>query len=156
MANRLGVLGRHYRFFPNCRQSYWAYSHHNVAAAKIKRHVEPEEMQVLSGEINYLGHVICPTRLEHASCTTDTTCYLKSPLTVMKLKSFWVLYIVYWRFVYNFPRIATPPSAKLKMGDPKQFDSPSTKKMHTLATLQHNLIAAPGPALPQRKGNSTL
>lgn len=48
MASRTGVFGTHRHLFSKFRRTHLTWSHPIVAVAKSKRHLDPEEMQMLS------------------------------------------------------------------------------------------------------------
>ena len=68
--------------------------------------------------VDYLGHVICPGKIEVASKNTEAVEGFKEPRTQTELRSFLDLCNVYRRFVPNFARTAAPLNALLRKGCP--------------------------------------
>lgn len=79
MAVWPGVSWRHYCIFTTGGRTYKPRSYRIVAAPSSRGHAEFEKCKFFTENMDYLGHVIRPCRLEPAFYTTNAICDLEIP-----------------------------------------------------------------------------
>lgn len=80
-----------------------------------------ETCDYFANMINYLGHIIRVGRPGVANHTTDGIRELNTPTIQTVLHSFFGLCNVFYRFVLNFARIASPLPARLRKSPAKDL-----------------------------------
>lgn len=86
-----------------------------------------KKCQFITEPIDYLGQLIRPRRLKHASHTTDAILGTQEPTSITELRSFLFPCNVFRRFVPNFARLAAPLILKLRKVHPARFGSLNKK-----------------------------
>lgn len=99
--------------------------------------------------IDYLVHILRPSRLEISQNTTDATRGLKNPTIITDLESFSGLCNVFRRFVQIFARIATPLTAKLRKYQPAKICSLCDVEKKARTGLKEKLVSPPIFAMPK-------
>lgn len=115
-----------------------------------------KKCQFFTDNVDYLGHVIRPGKLQVADKTTEAIEGLKPPTTVTGIRSFLGLCNVFRRFVPNFARISSPLNAKLRKGEPSSFGDLDEKETEAFNILRDKLISPPVLALPNATGRYTV
>ena len=90
-------------------------------------------------EVEYLGHVVKPGRLEMQSRNTDAIRRARPPTNITELRSFLGMCNVYRRFVPNFARVAAPLTRLTGKGMPQEFETLTDEEFEALKkwTIDH-------------------
>ena len=100
-------------------------------------------------EVEYLGHIIRPGRLEVDTVNTASLRDAKPPTTRTELRSFLGLCNVYRRFIRDFTHLAHPLNRLLKKGSPDKFEL-DDEQMKSFREFVKIVCSPPVLALPQR------
>jgi len=120
---------------------------------KARVTLKAAKCQFCQEEVEYVGHVIRPGRVQVLEKNLRALRGLRYPGTQTQMKSFPALCGVYRRFVADFAKIAKPLTALTSTKLPKRLPLPEEKETKTFEKLRGRLLAAPIFALPRREGH---
>lgn len=113
MAARLSIPRRHRYFFEPPEQHV---DHVGEVSAILKSTgvtLQLKKRKCFARTIIFLDHVIRPRRIGIVSHTTDDIRRLRAPTNLTKRRFFVALWNVYWQFVRDIARLASPINKKL-------------------------------------------
>jgi len=115
--------------------------------------LKAEKCHLFSSEVEYLGHVVRPGRIGVNEKNLKALRRAKFPRTQTQMRSFLGMCNVYWRFVSNYTKVASPLNLLVSSKLPKHLDPPTQVKQMVFDRLRELLCNPPVLAIPRVEGH---